>query len=57
MSNISCGIDFGTTNSAVSIVKPMAVPELVPLEGNNVTMPTTVFSKKILGKHLMVLKL
>lgn len=43
MSNISCGIDFGTTNSAVSIVKPMAVPELVPLEGNNVTMPTTVF--------------
>lgn len=57
MSNISCGIDFGTTNSAVSIVKPMAVPELVPLEGNNVTMPTTVFSKKILGKHLMVPKL
>lgn len=43
MPNISCGIDFGTTNSTVSIVKPNQIPELVPLEGNNVTMPTAIF--------------
>lgn len=43
MPNISCGIDFGTINSTVSIVKPNQIPELVPLEGNNVTMPTAIF--------------
>lgn len=43
MSNTSCGIDFGTTNSAVSIVKPNHIPQLVPVEGDNVTMPTAIF--------------
>ncbi|MBP3545503.1 MAG: Hsp70 family protein [Alphaproteobacteria bacterium] len=43
MSKVSCGIDFGTTNSAVSIAKHSSTPEVVPLEGNNLTIPTAIF--------------
>ena len=37
------GIDFGTSNSAVSFVGPDGVSRLVPLEGAATTMPTAVF--------------
>ena len=37
------GIDFGTSNSAVSFVGPDGVSRLVPLEGTATTMPTAVF--------------
>lgn len=37
-----CAIDFGTSNSAVAI-STAAGMQLVPLEGNQVTMPTAVF--------------
>lgn len=37
------GIDFGTSNSAVSFTGPDGVARLVPLEGAATTMPTAVF--------------
>ena len=37
------GIDFGTSNSAVSWVAPGGVARLVPLEGTALSMPTAVF--------------
>ncbi len=43
MSKISCGIDFGTTNSAISIVKMGQSPELVPFLNGKNTMPTAIF--------------
>ncbi len=40
-----CAIDFGTSNSAIAIPAPGAQPlmRLVPLEGQQLTMPTAVF--------------
>lgn len=43
MSKIACGIDFGTTNSAISIVENRKIPELVPLKNGKNTMPTAIF--------------
>jgi hypothetical chaperone protein len=37
------GIDFGTSNSAVSFVGPDGVARLVPLEGEALALPTAVF--------------
>lgn len=37
------GIDFGTSNSAVSFTAPDGVARLVPLEGAATTIPTAVF--------------
>jgi hypothetical chaperone protein len=42
MEQISCGIDFGTSNSSVAIARGGNV-NLVPLEGADVTMPTAIF--------------
>ena len=42
MNSISCGIDFGTSNSSVAIAKRGAV-ELVPVEDQNITIPSAVF--------------
>lgn len=39
----SCGIDFGTTNSAAGIAGENLKPKLVPLEQNNYTIPSAVF--------------
>lgn len=39
----SCGIDFGTTNSAAAIAGENLKPKLVPLEQNNYTIPSAVF--------------
>ena len=38
----SCGLDFGTSNSTVSLVRA-ARPELVPVEGDKPTIPSAVF--------------
>jgi len=38
----SCGIDFGTSNSAVGFLSE-GKPRLVPLEGENLTSPSAVF--------------
>ena len=44
MSNInSCGVDFGTTNSAIAIANSGDSSNLVFLEGNRPTIPTAVF--------------
>jgi hypothetical chaperone protein len=37
------GIDFGTSNSAVSFIGADGMAQLVPLEGSATTMPTAVF--------------
>jgi len=41
MSNLSCGIDFGTTNSAISLYNEEI--KLVKIENNQETIPTTIF--------------
>ena len=38
----SCGLDFGTSNSTVSLVRA-ARPQLVPVEGDRSTIPSAVF--------------
>jgi hypothetical chaperone protein len=38
----SCGLDFGTSNSTVSLVRA-AKPQLVPVEGDKPTIPSAVF--------------
>lgn len=42
MTTISCGIDFGTSNSSVAIGTGTAV-SLVPVEGEQVTIPSALF--------------
>ncbi len=43
MSKISCGIDFGTTNTSAALAKGFAEPTLVPVENSDVTTPTALF--------------
>ncbi len=42
MKQIACGIDFGTSNSAMAVARPSGV-ELMQLEGNSTTIPSAVF--------------
>ena len=42
MSTISCGIDFGTSNSSVAVSKN-GVVALVPVEGVHITIPSAIF--------------
>jgi hypothetical chaperone protein len=42
MTKISCGIDFGTSNSSVALADNGSVI-LVPVEGNHITIPTAIF--------------
>ena len=42
MSGISCGIDFGTSNSSVALASNNNV-SLVPVEGSHVTIPSAIF--------------
>lgn len=42
MNTISCGIDFGTSNSSVAIAENDAVT-LVPVENSQVTIPSAIF--------------
>ena len=41
-SPVLCGIDFGTSNSAIAVVRN-GVAELVPVEGTNSTIPSAIF--------------
>ncbi len=41
--SISCGIDFGTTNTAASLVVDDATPELLYLEEDKTTIPSALF--------------
>jgi len=45
MTNISCGLDFGTTNSAVAVTENENVM-LVPLEQGGFLLPTAIFCSK-----------
>jgi hypothetical chaperone protein len=42
MNKISCGIDFGTSNSSVALANNGSV-KLVPVEGPHVTIPSAIF--------------
>ena len=61
MYNSYCGIDFGTTNSAVSVVDDFLYSKLVTFENNKTTIPSAIFFpedntyKPIFG-HLAVLQ-
>ena len=55
MTHFSCGIDFGTTNSTIGILKNNQ-PQMVQLENDSVSMPTALFfedkkKKPLYGKH------
>jgi hypothetical chaperone protein len=43
MTRLHCGVDFGTTNSTVGLCAPGGSPELVAVEGENVTIPSALF--------------
>ena len=38
-----CGIDFGTTNSAVSVLNNSNLPHLITFEKNKTTIPSAIF--------------
>lgn len=40
---IACGLDFGTSNSAIGIVRDGLPPALVPVEAGDTLMPSAVF--------------
>lgn len=43
MSSLHCGVDFGTTNSTVGLCAWDSDPFLIPVEGNDVTIPSALF--------------
>ncbi|WP_417578701.1 Hsp70 family protein [Pelagibacterium sp.] len=43
MSSLHCGVDFGTTNSTIGLVQSDGTPVLIPVEGNDVTLPSALF--------------
>lgn len=43
MTNLSCGIDFGTSNSAIAVSATNSTPELVPVEDGKTTLPSAIF--------------
>lgn len=45
MTDISCGIDFGTSNSTIGIAMSGATPALIPLEQGKYVMPSALFYK------------
>ncbi len=49
MSGISCGIDFGTSNSSVALASNNNV-SLVPVEGSHVTIPSAIFFNQLDNK-------
>ncbi|HEY9044640.1 MAG TPA: Hsp70 family protein [Ohtaekwangia sp.] len=49
MGEISCGIDFGTSNSSVAITDRDTV-NLVPVEGTHVTIPSAIFFDQATNK-------
>ena len=45
MTTVSCGIDFGTSNSSIAISQA-GVVRLVPVENGSVTMPSAIFFRQ-----------
>ena len=43
MSNIYCGIDFGTSNSSIAIAASNIKPKLIQVENSKTTIPSTIF--------------
>lgn len=43
MNSLHCGVDFGTTNSTVGLCAAGSDPFLIPLEGEQVTIPSALF--------------
>jgi len=43
MSQLYCGVDFGTTNSTVGLSAPGVAPFLVPVEDTHLTVPSALF--------------
>lgn len=43
MSSLHCGVDFGTTNSTVGLCAWGGDPFLIPVEGEDVTIPSALF--------------
>lgn len=43
MTQLQCGMDFGTSNSTVAVVSGNQPPRLLPLEGQSVTLPSVIF--------------
>jgi hypothetical chaperone protein len=43
MSRLHCGVDFGTTNSTVGLCAAGQSPMLIPVEGEQVTIPSALF--------------
>lgn len=43
MSRFHCGVDFGTTNSTVGLCAPGSDPMLVPVEDDQMTIPSALF--------------
>lgn len=46
MSEISCGVDFGTSNSTIAFYRDNQLT-LVPVEGTNTTIPSAIFFERI----------
>ncbi|NEU70640.1 Hsp70 family protein, partial [Spirosoma agri] len=49
MNTISCGIDFGTSNTSVAIANDGAI-NLVPVENGHVTIPSAIFFRRVDNK-------
>jgi len=43
MNRLYCGVDFGTTNSTVGLCAKGSDPFLIPVEGDQVTIPSALF--------------
>ncbi len=43
MTQVQCGMDFGTSNSTFAVAGGNAPPRLLPLEGTSVTLPSVIF--------------
>ncbi|HEY9010372.1 MAG TPA: Hsp70 family protein [Devosia sp.] len=43
MTQLHCGMDFGTSNSTFAVAGGNAPPRLLPLEGESVTLPSVLF--------------
>jgi len=40
---MSCGLDFGTSNSTLGVCDSSGTPRLLPLEGESLTIPSAIF--------------
>lgn len=43
MSSFYCGIDFGTSNSSVAVASAQTPPQLVAVENNHTSIPSSIF--------------